>query len=255
MLAAITDACETRDNNARIVRVAKRDIMSRVSKVFPVNSGNYARFQTKRMNDFKDLDLVICAENIAIYAEKYFDELSAKGLTEDIITDLGDKKEDFRKSITAMHQAESEREGSTINRIVLTNSLYVDITEIFDYGKTYWASRNHAKDSDYVIYNTPSGNPELSGEVVIVRGNVLDSLTSQPVIEGEVIFEYHVEPVTVGPDGKWQCDNVPIECTQIWGTAPVHITNYKVITLRNDGDNTFEILMTPRLDNPPPPNT
>ena len=116
-------------------------------------------------------------------------------------------------------------------------------------------SHNSAKYKDYVIYNTPSGNPDLSGVKVKVHGDMVDSVSGQPLTGGKVILEYVDAPVIVGPDGKWSADNVPIECTKMWGMALAHVTFYKEIVLTADGDNVYEIQMVPGGDNPPPPNT
>ena len=251
----IKNLTDIKDADADALRVLIREMMTRVVRVFPVTSGTYLEFNTAGMNELDDVNLIKCGNRVVRQATLNLTALSVKGVTLPMIDALKVQAKKLDDSFDAQQNKMLERKGKTLDRILLANSLYALIVELFSYGKNYWVTRNAVKYTDYVIYDTPSGNPELSGSVVTVRGTMVDRLTSQPVLEGQVILEYVDAPIIVEANGKWSKENVPVECTKMWGTALAHMTYYRGdIVMNPDEDNNFQLPMEPGADNPPPPN-
>jgi hypothetical protein len=151
----VMDQTETKNKLADSVKVSIRSIMVRVKQVFKEDSGEYVRFGTKNLGLLKDLELVKCGFRVVRRATEYLGQLEAKGLTQAMIDELESYVTQFDQAIDDQQDAALMRSCVTINRLILANSLYAMITELYDCGKDYWASRNAAKYKGYVIYDVP----------------------------------------------------------------------------------------------------
>jgi hypothetical protein len=246
LLGAVVDLREIKDTNADSLRVAIRTMMTKVEKVFPPNSGKWIRFGTKALSQMDDHLLGRCGPRVARMCTKYLAILTPKGVTAALITELEDLSDKFNKSWDEFKDAELERISVTHERIGLANTIYGIITELFDFGKDYWSTRDISKYKAYVIYNTPSGQPELSGDVGTASGTAKDKITLQPVPNGMVSLEFVDNPVSVDPaTGKWQRDNVPVECNSVFCMATGHKLFKGSIKINKDVDNNLDILMEP----------
>jgi hypothetical protein len=254
LLGDESDKCEMADNDAENIRVAIREIMGRVIGVFPEGSAKWIRFGTKGMDELTHLQLILCAENVAAKTTLYMDELDVKGVTPAMVTNLNDLITKLINSNSIADEAKRERRAKTRERVELGNEIYFLINEMFSNGKNYWVSRNEVYYKDYVIYNTPSGGPELSGKVGSIRGVMLDTYSSLPPMEGVVSLEFVDKDISINEDGSFQLNSVPVECTQLWGTALAHKTFYRKIEIQENKETDVEIRMEPGADNPPPPN-
>ena len=158
----------------------------------------------------------------------------------------------FDDCLDEQQYAIRKRRATTIDRINLGNNLYGIIIELFSYGKDYWITRNYARYKDYLIYNTPTGKPELSGQVGSVHGTMVDSVTMQPPANGLVMLEGIDDPIEVDEDGNWECEKVPVEFTKIWGSADAHKLFSGTIQIVPNDDIDYDILMEPGDDTIPP---
>jgi hypothetical protein len=246
LLGAAVDLREIKDTNADNLRVAIRTMMTKVEKVFPINSGKWIRFGVKSLSQMDDHALGRCGPRVARMCNKFLADLTPKGVTAALITELETLSDKFNDSWDEFTDAELERISTTHQRIGLANSIYAIIVEVFDFGKDYWSTRDISKYKGYVIYNTPSGQPELSGDTGTASGTMKDKVTSQICAGGMVSLEFIDNPVMVDPTtGKWQCGNVPIECNTMFGIAPGHKLNKITIKINKNVDNNFDILMEP----------
>jgi hypothetical protein len=249
----VKDLTETKDASADVVKVAIREIMSRVVNVFPVGSGKWLRFHTVGLNEMDDSNLVKCGFRVVRMSVLFAAQLLPKGVTPEMVQNLNDITKKLDDDFDAQQDAKFERRSATRDRILLANGLYHIIVELFGYGKNYWVTRNSAKYKDYIIYNTPSGNPELSGKVGSIHGKVLDSVTSLPCPNTKIILEYFNDAFTVDSEGNYQANNVPIESVRIWVTADDHKTYYSAIQITENMATTLNIQLIAGHDDPLPP--
>ena len=67
---------------------------------------------------------------------------------------------DFDDAMEAQSDAIADREIGTMERTIIANEIYAEISRICDTGKGIWKDVNEAKYNDYIIYNTPGAKPE-----------------------------------------------------------------------------------------------
>jgi hypothetical protein len=249
----VKDLTEKKDLSVDAIKVAIREIMARVINVFPVGSGKWLRFHTEGLNEMDDPNLIKCGYRVVRMATLFSAQLLVKGVTPEMIQDLKDLTTTYDDDYDAQQDAKLERRSATRDRVLLANGLYHLIVELFGYGKNYWVTRDSAKYKDYIIYNTPSGNPELSGKVGSIHGTVLDSVTSLPCSNTKIALEFFNDTFSADADGNFQIADVPIESTQIWVVADEHKTYYSTIQINENQVTTKNILLIAGHDDPPPP--
>lgn len=248
------DFREKKDKNADNLRVFVRSFMVRVEDVYPINSGIWFRFGTRGLSQLDDHYLGKVGPRVARMATLYLATLADTGITQLMITALETLSTKFNESLDAFHDAELLRLSLTHQRVEKANKLYALIVKMFNYGKDYWLTRDESKYKAYVIYNTPSGQPELSGEVGSVSGKLLDAITLLVPSNGLISLEHVANPIGTDAQGNFTCANVPIECTKAWASAANHINcvnSLEVIT----GENTVLNIMIQPGTTPPPPGT
>ena len=148
---------ETKIVLADTVRVGIRTMMVKVKQVFAPESGTYIRFGTQGMNEMDDLKLIKCGFRVVRMSTLFLAELSAKGVTQAMIDALETDVKNYDKAYDDQQDAKLLRKSITHERLLLANSLYALITELFDYGKDYWSTRNAGRYKAYIIYDTPAG--------------------------------------------------------------------------------------------------
>ena len=253
-VGAMKDMGETKDFDAQNLRIAIRSMMSRVVNVFPVNSGKWARFNTKGLDDMTDNELSICGHRVARMAQLFITQLASKGVTTALITELHTLSTKLSESVDKHHDAELERTAATNDRIMLANKLYAMIVEIFGYGKDYWSSRNYAKYKAYVIYNTHDSKPHLSGKVGTASGTMLDAQSNEPTTNPKINLEFIDAAIVPNAEGNWEIADVPIECSQYWAEADAHPLIHGEITIQENQNTELNILIEPGVTPPPPDN-
>jgi hypothetical protein len=147
---------EVKIQQADTVRVGIRTMMVKVKQVFKEDSGNWIRFGTKGMSEMEDLKLIKCGFRVVRMSNLFLTELSAKGVTQAMIDELENDVKKYDKAYDDQQDAKLLRKAETQERILLANSLYAKITELFDFGKDYWSTRNAARYKDYIIYESPA---------------------------------------------------------------------------------------------------
>lgn len=152
----------TRNKNAirNTLQEKLSSMMVRVKNLYGQNSPEYARFGTTNAQHLSDSDFVRMLRTATRVAEAYKDSLATKGFTDTHLEELSSQLEAFDEAITEKHHAEKERDTATQKRAQTANELYDIVSEICDYGKDYYFSRDEAKYNDYVIYDTPAQSPQ-----------------------------------------------------------------------------------------------
>jgi len=164
LIADAKTAREERDACKESVKESIRSIMARAEEKYGLKSASYRKFGTKGMSSMSNSRLASCAKMVAQMAQVCLPDLLEKGLTQQMIDDLIALNTSFDSKVMATLASEKLRDEATENRIVLGNTLYKKITEVFKYGKTYWASRNAAKHKDYVIYRSKKSKTDEEEE-------------------------------------------------------------------------------------------
>ena len=152
LLAGVSIGTAKKNDTADAIRTAVRSIMIRAKIVYGYNSAAYNNFGVKGLDRMNDNELLRCAKRVARIAEENLTALSEKGLTQEEITALYNRTQDYDYTIDAKDIAVSRRDRASAQRITIANELYELIKEVFDYGKDYWYSRQEAKYNDYIIY-------------------------------------------------------------------------------------------------------
>jgi hypothetical protein len=239
----VSDATEKKDASGEAVKTVIRDIMVRAKKVFGEHSAKYRKFGTKGMDELKDHDLYRCATRVARVASTYLSQLSAKGLTQDIIDDLKAKAAQYDIDLTAKEDFVADRDVATEERIILANSIYTKLVEVCDYGRTYWSDKSEAKYNDYVIYNTADGKAPAEGTVFNAHGKVTDAETQAPLAGASVLFDGVAEPAITNASGEYDVKGIPMTSLFVKVTADGYIDSQETINPTAGEDNVIDIQM------------
>jgi hypothetical protein len=154
----VSDKTEQKNRHADELKIMIRSVAVRAKLVFGGQSAAYRSFGVKALDKLDDDKLYRCARTVQRRAVKYFAELAPRGLTQADIDALSAQTANLLIAVEEKIDADAERETGTETRTRLGNELYNLISEIFECGKDYWASRNEARYNDYVVYDTRQKN-------------------------------------------------------------------------------------------------
>ncbi len=241
--ADVSYATAKRDESAEQVKTKIREIIVRPRIIYGEHSAEYRSFSIKGMDDMSMDELCRCGRRVVRRCNFYFDELEEHGLTQAEIDALENLVETFDVLIDKKDDAAIERDIATSKRVGLGNTLYTLITEVCDYGKTYWVSREEAKYNNYVIYNTPSQKKPEPGEFGAAHGTLYVENTTTVPANAQIFFEGVEVPILVNTDGTWQFDQIPIMAKKIRAEAE-NCKNYEAdCIITADGDTEINIRM------------
>ena len=185
LLAKVSIATVGKNDFADQVSNAVRSIMVRVKIEFSEKSPEYNSFGVKSLDKLTDNDLYRCAKRVIREATEYLPQLSGRGLTQGEIDDLENTAQTFDDKIDLKDTAIKNRDIATEQRIKLSNELYKLITEVFEYGKDWWYSREEAKYNDYIIYDQVSSDKK---DIITVPAGQKVSANIEDVVN-ETVFE------------------------------------------------------------------
>ena len=144
---------ETKLARADEVKVSIRTIMVLVKQLYKEGSSKWTRFGTADMNKMNDLLLIKCGFRVVRVAQSLLTTLEPYGVTQAMIDALEIIVKAYDKAYDDQQDAKLLRKEFTIDRVLLANELYSLITQLYDYGKNYWVTRNAVRYSFYVIYD------------------------------------------------------------------------------------------------------
>ncbi|KFC22604.1 hypothetical protein [Epilithonimonas lactis] len=150
-----------KDVARRALEKTMRSIFNMAQNVFGKFSAKYKEFGNAMISQQSDSELVRTAKSTTTTATKYLDELSAEGLTEEKINILTSQRETLDTAIDTQAQAISDRDVATEDRIEALNNLYQLIIKYAGIGQDIFYETDEAKYNDYIIYDTPSGLPDV----------------------------------------------------------------------------------------------
>lgn len=177
LLGLVSEATKDKDEKRTIIHIQISAIMIRVKNKFGISSATYKRFSTSELSNLSDEEMVHTARRVVRLATEYLPALSEKGLTQDMIDTLSTDTVIFDNSIDAKASAVEIRDRSTQERVTIANNLYTAISEIFDYGKEHYYTRDEAKYNDYLIYeySTDSSSTKRSAKLDATNNSNFDT--------------------------------------------------------------------------------
>ena len=204
-----TLATEAKDLSRARLTTTVRTVFTAAENTFGLKSKQYKQFGDPALTRLNDNDMVRNARNAMRIANKYLTPLAGEGITAAFLTDLEALIKALDDKIDDQKAAEREREIATGERVDKGNLLYTELVKVCNTGKDVWAEVNEAKYKQYVIYNTPSGEPEETGfgslSVKITDGNgqpvegaIVTILNTELTDETDADGDYAFESVKVG---------------------------------------------------------
>lgn len=177
LLGLVSEATKDKDEKRTVIHIQMSAIMIRVKNKFGISSATYKRFSTSELSNLSDEEMVHTARRVVRLATEYLPALSEKGLTQDMIDTLSTDTVIFDNSIDAKASAVEIRDRSTQERVTIANNLYTAISEIFDYGKEHYYTRDEAKYNDYLIYeySTDSSSTKRSAKLDATNNSNFDT--------------------------------------------------------------------------------
>ncbi|MCY0977610.1 hypothetical protein PGH12_18220 [Chryseobacterium wangxinyae] len=155
------DLTEQKDAARKALEKSMRSIFKMAENVFGLYSAKYKEFGNAGISQLSDAEVVRIAKMMSVTVEKYLPQLADEGLTFDKINTLITQREALDVAIDAQAQGVSDRDVAAEGRIEALNKLYQLLTKYAGTGKDIFYETNEAKYNDYIIYDTPSGLPEM----------------------------------------------------------------------------------------------
>lgn len=152
---------EQKDAARKALEKSMRSIFNMAENVFGQFSAKYKEFGNALISQQSDAEIVRVAKIMSSTAEKYLTELSEEGLTSDKINTLITQRDALDLAIDAQAQGISDRDVAAEGRVEALNILYQLLTKYAGIGQDIFYETNEAKYNDYIIYDTPSGLPEV----------------------------------------------------------------------------------------------
>lgn len=149
-----------KDAKAEDIRVAIREVMSRVVLSFEVNSPKYQKFGTDTLSRQTDSELLITAKRVVRVGNEFLTTLAANGLTTAQLNNITDLANEFADLIVDMKIEIGDRDIEQEDRVETGNGIYNTLVKYTNLGQSIWESTDVAKFNDYILYNTISGEPE-----------------------------------------------------------------------------------------------
>lgn len=153
---------EQKDAARNVLEKSMRSIFKMAEHVFGLYSAKYKEFGNAGISQLSDAEVVRIAKMMSVTAEKYLPQLADEGLTSEKINTLITQREALDIAIDAQAQGISDRDVATESRVEALNKLYQLFTKYAGIGQDIFYETNEAKYNDYIIYDTPSGLPEVS---------------------------------------------------------------------------------------------
>ena len=153
-------ATQAKDAEAKKLREAIGSMMTRAENKFGVNSGYYRKFGITNISDLDGGVLSYAASKVLRVATEFQTPLGEQGLTTVILDDFEALSDSYNLALKGQDDAIANRDIATDNRVEKANEIYHLVVKYCETGKRIWGSVNEAKYNDYIIYDTPSGEPE-----------------------------------------------------------------------------------------------
>ena len=137
-----------------------RTVFNMALNKFGAKSAKYRAFGEPDISRKPDAELVRVHKNMVTAANENLAVLATEGLTQPMIDTISTQGVALDTAIDAVAKGITDRDIMTEDRIETLNNLYAIVTKYAGIGQDIFYETNEAKYNDYVIYDTPSGEPE-----------------------------------------------------------------------------------------------
>lgn len=155
------DLTNQKETARRALEKSMRTILNMAENTFGFGSAKHKEFGASDITRQPDAEIVRNARIMSAAADKYLRELENEGLTEDKIATLIAQRETLDLEIDAQAKGISDRDVATEDRIEVLNTLYQLLMKYAGIGQDIFYETDEAKYNDYIIYDTPSGLPDV----------------------------------------------------------------------------------------------
>ncbi|MGE0637759.1 MAG: carboxypeptidase regulatory-like domain-containing protein [Bacteroidia bacterium] len=223
-----------------------RTVLTAVENVWGVRSAEYALFtEDKSLSLLTDPQLLRFMEDFADSTEEYLADLATEGIDATDVTELRDLRTEFNDALKAQTVAEKARNTGNNGRIKAGNELYKLAVKYCNTGKDIWYGTDESKYNDYVIYDTPSGNPPPATGLAELSGEVRRTDVDEPIAGASLMLMPGALPVTTDPNGLYVMPNIPPADYTLSCTAPGFVSQSRPVTLAADEMRVENFGLTP----------
>jgi hypothetical protein len=210
-----------------------RTVLTAVENVWGLKSTQYSLFtEDKSLSELTDPELLRFLEDFADSTEERVLELADEGIDATDVIDLRDLRTAFNTALKNQKITIKNRNTGNNNRIKAGNELYKLAVKYCNTGKDIWYGTDESKYNDYVIYDTPTGNPpppsglaELSGQVTTAAAE------GTPIAGASLLLMPGAIPVTSDPNGLYLIPNLDPGNYNLSCTATGYIMQMRPVTL------------------------
>lgn len=155
------DLTNQKETARRALEKSMRTILNMAENTFGFGSAKHREFGASDITRQPDAEIVRNARIMSATADKYLRDLEKEGLTEDKIATLITQRDALDLAIDAQAKGISDRDVATEDRIEVLNTLYQLLLKYAGIGQDIFYETDEAKYNDYIIYDTPSGLPDV----------------------------------------------------------------------------------------------
>ncbi|KEY18721.1 hypothetical protein SAMN05421765_2817 [Kaistella antarctica] len=150
-----------KDAARSVLEKTMRTIFNMASNHFGAQSAQYRAFGPADIARQPDAELARTYKIMVPAATANLAAMAAEGLSQTIIDTLTTQGIALDDRIDAVAKGISDRDVATEGRIETLNTLYSYVTKYAGIGQDIFYEINEAKYNDYVLYDTPSGMPDV----------------------------------------------------------------------------------------------
>lgn len=154
-----TGATTLKDNKAEQVRVEIRNVMARAERKYGAGSAKYDKFGTQTLSKQSDAELLVTAKRVVRVGTSLLSELTANGLTAAMLTAITTLATEFETLLVDQQLKIADRDIIQEDRVEMGNAIYTILVDFCNTGRNIWETSDVAKYNDYIIYDTPTGEP------------------------------------------------------------------------------------------------
>jgi hypothetical protein len=171
MRALISTAIENRDKVAADMMAAIREVLGIAKNKYGEGSNTYKAFNPQDLTRLDPGGLCILSVIIVSQGNKHLSELQPKGLTAQMLTDIGALKISLEDKIDVANAAISNQLSTTETRHIAANALFDEMRDMCNTAQVYFAERNPLKASEYIIYDTAGNSQQRNG--ILIAGEMV----------------------------------------------------------------------------------
>lgn len=154
LLGEQMDFTEKKKAAAEQLKIAIRNIMTRVAMKYHNRSGKYRKFGTAKMGDMSDPQLLFCGRRVARVALQLMPFLEDAGLAHIHIDRIKECCDVFEDAINRKHDKVADRDIMVETRTKLGNEMYREFIILCNIGKDVWIDKDPVKYEQYVVYES-----------------------------------------------------------------------------------------------------